>query len=65
MQEKIAEYIKESIQEINETVVLVFIENETGINELYKTIQNVGQVCNFEKLKPAQISKRMKAICNA
>ena len=65
MQEKIAEYIKANIQEINETVVLVFIESEPGTNELYKTIQNVGQVCNFEKLKPAQISKRMKAICNA
>ena len=65
LQGKIAEDIKENIKEINETVVLVFIESEPGTNELYKTIQNVGQVCNFEKLKPAQISKRMKAICNA
>jgi len=65
LQEKIAEYIKENIEQINETIVLVFIESEPATNELYKTIQNLGEVCNFEKLKPVQISKRIKAICNA
>jgi len=64
IQEKIAVYIKENIEEINETVVLVFIEKEVATNELFKTIQNLGISCNFEKLKPAQISKRIKAICN-
>lgn len=64
LQEKIATYIKENIEIINETVILVFIENEVATNELYKTIQNLGTVCNFEKLKPVQIAKRIKAICN-
>lgn len=64
LQEKIAEYIKENIEVINETVVLIFIEKEAATNELFKTIQSLGEVCNFEKLKPAQISKRIKAICN-
>ncbi len=65
LQEKIAEYIKENIEVINETVVLIFIEKEVATNELFKTIQSLGEVCNFEKLKPAQISKRIKAICGA
>ena len=32
---------------------------------LYKIIEKHGIVCNFEKLKPAQIVKRLKAICMA
>jgi len=64
LQAKIAEYINENIEVINETVILVFIENEVASNDLFKTIQNLGEVCNFEKLKPIQISKRIKAICN-
>ena len=64
LQEKISTYIAENIEVINESVVLVFIEQEVGTNELQKTIQKLGVVCNFEKLKPVQISKRIKAICN-
>lgn len=65
LQEKIASYIKENVDIINETVVLLFIEKEVAANELQKTIQNLGQVCNFEKLKPMQIGKRIKTICNS
>jgi len=64
IQEKISEYIKENIEEIEDTVTIIFIEKEIGTNELQKTIENLGIVCNFEKLKPIQISKRIKAICN-
>lgn len=65
LQEKVAAYIKENIDIINETVVLLFIEKEVAANELQKTIQSLGKVCNFEKLKPMQIGKRIKAICNS
>lgn len=64
VQEKIAEYITENIEQIRETVQIVFIEKEVGTNELQKIIQKLGTVCEFEKLKPVQISKRIKAICN-
>lgn len=64
LQEKISEYIEENIEEIRETVQIVFIEKEVGTNELQKTLQKLGTICEFEKLKPAQISKRIKAICN-
>lgn len=64
MQEKIAAYIKENIETIKESVVLIFIEEEADKNELQKTIDKLGIVCEFTKLKPIQIAKRLKAICN-
>lgn len=65
IQEKIATYIKENIETIKETVILVFIEQEIDKNELQKTIDSLGISCEFSKLKPIQIAKRIKAICNA
>ena len=62
---KIAEFVEENIELINEAVILVFIEDEIDTNMLSKTIEKHGIVCNFEKLKPAQIGARLKAICNA
>ena len=64
LQEKIALYIKENIETIKQSVILVFIEEEIEKNELQKTIDNLGVVCEFQKLKPMQISKRIKAICS-
>ena len=45
---KISTYIEDNINIINESVVLVFVEQEVDKNELYKTIENKGIVCNFE-----------------
>lgn len=61
---EIAKYIEEN-KEIIKSVILVFIENEADKNDLYKTIEQNGCVCNFEKQKPIELSKRLKAICNA
>ena len=63
-EQKIAEYIENNIESIQETVQIIFIEKEVSTNDLQKTIQKLGTVCEFDKLRPAQISKRMKAICN-
>lgn len=65
LQEKIATYIEENINIINKSVVLVFIEQEIGTSSLQKVIEKYGVVCNFESLKPIQISKRIKSLCNA
>ena len=62
---KIANYIKENIKIINETIVLVFVEEEAEKNELYKAIENVGIICEFCELKPVQIGARIKAIAKA
>ena len=65
LKEKINEYINKSIKIINESVVLVFVESEADKKqELFKTIEKNGTVCEFAYQKPIQIEKRIKAICN-
>lgn len=66
LREKISSYIKENIDIINDSVVLVIIEEDIdNKQELYKIFDKFGVVCNFEYQKPMQIQKRLKAICNA
>lgn len=65
LKEKINNYIKDNIDVINQSVVLVFVEEEADAKqELYKTIDSLGIVCKFDFQKPIQIEKRIKAICN-
>ena len=65
LKEKLNTYIKENIFQINETVVIVFIEESVEKCELLSIIDKYGAVCNFEYLKPIQIQNRLKAIINA
>ena len=65
LKNKINEYLKSNIDMINESVILVFVENEVEKNSIYNTIEKIGTVCNFEEQKPFQIIKRLKAICNS
>lgn len=65
LKEKIVEYLKENSKTINQSIVLVFVEEEAETKqELYKVIDKLGIVCKFEFQKPMQIEKRIKAICN-
>ena len=63
-QKKIAEYIEENINLINDSIILLFIEEDVSKVELQKVIEKNGIVCNFERLKPLDIRKRLKSICN-
>ncbi len=65
LQKKIAEYIKGNIETIKESTILVFIEEDISKNELTKVIEENGIVCNFERLKPIDIKRRLKIICNS
>ena len=65
LQEKIAKYIESNINAINETTILIFIEEDISKCNLAKVIEQNGVICNFEKLKPTDIKKRIKVICNA
>ncbi len=65
LKDKINNYLKENVDMINESVILVFVENQAEKNSIYNTIEKLGTVCNFEEQKPFQIIKRLKAICNA
>lgn len=65
VREKLNTYLKENIDIINTSVVLVFVEEEVDSKQnLYATIEKLGTVCKFDYQKPIQIEKRMKAICN-
>lgn len=63
--EKISNYITENIDNIKEQNILVFIEDDVDKNKLYKEIEKVGIICNFESEKLPEITKRIKYICNA
>ena len=65
LKEKVVEYFKNNISDIKKYNVIVFVEDDVEKNALYKLIDKEGIVCNFEKLKPADIIKRLKAIFNA
>jgi len=65
LQKRIAEYMQENIDVIKDTSVLVFIEDDISKCELQKVIEENGVVVNFERLKPIDIKRRLKAICNA
>ena len=62
---RVTEYIKENNEVIKGSIVLVFVEEEVDKNELFKTIEKYGEVCEFGELKPIQIKARMKAITSA
>ena len=64
-QKQIAKYIEENINLINDSLILLFIEENVSKVELQKVIEENGVVCNFERLKPLDIKKRLKGICNA
>lgn len=63
--DKIAEYIEEHKKIFNEDVSLVFVEEEADKNNLYKAIEKIGEVTNFELLKMPQLIDNIKKICNA
>ena len=66
LREKINDYITKNLKLINESVVLVFVEESADPKqELYKTIEKNGVVCEFLYQKPIELEKRIKAICKA
>lgn len=65
LKEKIAEYFKNSINDIKEYNVVIFIEDEIEKNSLYKIIEKEGIICDFCELDKQSILKRLIAIFNA
>ena len=62
---KIKEYLEQNLDMVKDSCILVFAQEEAEKNELHNFIEKEGIVCNFEKLKPVELVKRLKAICNA
>ncbi len=63
--DKIAEYIEKHKEIFEQDVTLVFVEEEADKNNLYKAIEKVGEVVQFELLKLPQLIDNIKKICNA
>lgn len=63
--EKLSTYIEENIDDIKNQSVLVFVEDDVEKNSLYKVIDRIGQVYEFEQEKVPDIAKRMKFICSS
>ena len=66
IKEKLNTYLKENIEIIKQSVIIVFIEEETDTKqELYKTIEKLGIICKFDFQNLLQLQKRLKVICNS
>ena len=66
IKEKLNTYLKENIEIIKKSVIIVFIEEETDTKqELYKTIEKLGIICKFDFQNLLQLQKRLKVICNS
>ena len=65
LKEKLNDYIIKNIGLINQSIVLIFIEDDIQKQELVNTIEKYGIVCKFEYQKPIQLEKRIKSICDA
>ena len=63
LQEKVTEYIKNNLDIIKESVIIVFMENEVDKNSIYKKKEKNGIICNIEELKQLQLVKKLKQIC--
>lgn len=65
LNEKIAKYIQENLEELKNTVDLVFVEQEADKNALYQTIEKVGEVKEFALLKLPDLIANIKKIAVA
>ena len=63
--DKVAEYIENNANIFEEDVTLVFVEEEAEKNNLYKAIENNGEVIKFEQLKLPQLVENIRKLCTA
>ena len=66
VRDNLEKYLKENSKEMQENVILIFIEDEVQKLNITKQIEAVGGIlCEFELQKPPILEKRLTAICNA
>ena len=64
--QKIAEYIEENHQELQETTILLIIEESIDkTNSLYKMIEKYGETKECKELNIVELSQTLKSICSA
>lgn len=66
LRETLEKYLEENIEDIKQSLILVFIEDTVEkLNVTKKLEEQGGIICKFEEQKPIQIEKRLLAICTA
>lgn len=66
IKEKLEEYLRENSKQIEESVILVMLEETVEKSSLLATFEELHAViCQFEFQKPIQIGARIKGICSA
>ena len=63
LQERIIEYIKNNYEIIEDSNIIIFIEENVDKNQVYEIIEKKALVCNIEFLKPIQLVAKLKKIC--
>ena len=63
--DKLGEYLLENKKVFEQDVTLIFVEQEVEKNNLYKAIEKIGTVTNFELLKLPQLIENIKKVCAA
>lgn len=63
LQERIIEYIKNNYEIIEDSNIIIFIEENVDKNQVYEIIEKKALICNIEFLKPIQLVAKLKKIC--
>ena len=64
IQEKLSNYILENHEMLDESIVLVFVEEEADKNSVFDAILKYGSVCKIDELKVNQLVNKLKKICD-
>ena len=64
IQEKVSNYINENHDMLDESVVLVFVEEEADKSSVFDAINKYGSVCKIDELKINQLVNKLKKICD-
>lgn len=65
IQEKVAAYINENLDMIEENAIVIFVEETVDKNNVFEAINKKGVVCEFQELNQSQLIKKLKSISNA
>lgn len=66
LRDRLQDYLKENSETIDDTVILVFIEETVDKTKMLSTLEELNaSICNFEYQKLPNIMARLKAICKA
>ena len=64
IKDRFKEYVNENIDIINESCIIVFIEDTIHKMDLYKVVEKVATIVETKFMKPPEIRAKLKKICS-